>query len=142
MNNIHKQRLYYIGIAGIGLSLAIGLILYALKQNINVFLTPHQLATHPIPKDYHIRLGGVVKKGSVIRDKAGLGVHFVVTDFKRDIAVNYIGILPDLFREEKGVITEGTFNQQNIFIASQVLAKHDENYMPKNVYKAMREETK
>jgi cytochrome c-type biogenesis protein CcmE len=142
MNKIHKRRLYYVTLAAISLALATGLILYALKQNINVFLTPNQLTTAHLSTDYHFRLGGMVKKGSVIREKNGLGVEFIVTDYKRDITVQYIGILPDLFREGKGVIAEGSLNANSVFIATQVLAKHDENYMPKNVYKAMREGAK
>lgn len=139
MNKIHKRRLYFIGLFAIGLALSAGLILYALKQNINVFLTPGQLAATHIPPDYAIRLGGMVKKGSVIRDKAGLGVQFIVTDLKHEVRVHYAGILPDLFREGKGVVAEGNIDAQGILLANQVLAKHDENYMPKNVYKAMRE---
>jgi cytochrome c-type biogenesis protein CcmE len=139
MNKIHKRRLYYVCLIAVGVSLAAGLILYSLKQNINVFLTPKQLAATPIATDYHFRLGGMVKPGSIIRSKNSLGVQFVVTDFKQDLPVQYIGVLPDLFREGKGVIAEGSLNAQGIFIATQVLAKHDENYMPKNVYKALRE---
>lgn len=139
MNKIQKRRLYYVGIFAVGLTIAAGLILYALKQNINVFFTPSQVATAHVSSDYHLRLGGMVKKGSVVRDKEGLGVQFIVTDLKRDLPVRYVGILPDLFREGTGVIAEGSIDAKGVFIASQVLAKHDENYMPKNVYKAMRE---
>lgn len=137
MNYLHKRRLYYVGLFALGLAIAAGLILYALKQNINVFLTPGQLAEARLSPSYHFRLGGMVKNGSVKRDHDGLGVEFVVTDFKRDIAVRYNGILPDLFREGKGVIAEGSLDTKGQFIATQVLAKHDENYMPKNVYKAI-----
>lgn len=139
MNKIHKRRIYYVIFFTLSLAIAAGLILYALKQNINVFLTPNQLASTPMPLDYHFRLGGVVKKGSIVRDQQGLGVTFIVTDYKRDLAVRYVGVLPDLFREGKGVIVEGSLGANHIFNATQVLAKHDENYMPKNVYKAMRE---
>jgi cytochrome c-type biogenesis protein CcmE len=142
MNKIHKRRLYYVSLLTIGLAIAAGLVLYALKQNINVFLTPGQLANRHVSSDYHFRLGGMVKKGSVVREKAGLGVHFIVTDFTHEIAVQYEGILPDLFREGKGMVAEGNLNSQSVFIASQVLAKHDENYMPANVYKAMQEGAK
>ncbi len=141
MNKIHERRIYLIVAFLLGLVIAAGLILYALKQNINVFLTPNQITTS-LPADYHFRLGGMVKQGSVVRDKAGVGVNFIVTDFKKDLPVRYVGVLPDLFREGKGVIAEGAINAQGIFIATQVLAKHDENYMPKNVYKQIREETK
>lgn len=140
MNKIHKRRIYIIGLLAIGMMTATGLILYALKQNINVFLTPHQLSTQHIASDYHFRLGGMVKEGSVVREKESLGVQFTVTDFKKEIVVRYVGILPDLFREGKGVVAEGRIDNKGIFVADLVLAKHDENYMPKNVYKAMRNE--
>jgi len=139
MNKIHRRRLYYVGLLAMGLALAAGLILYALKQNLNVFLTPGQVTRSHLAADYHFRLGGMVKKQSVIRDKKGLGVNFIVTDFKQDVRVRYVGILPDLFREGKGVIAEGYLDSQGVFNATLVLAKHDENYMPKNVYKALRE---
>lgn len=139
MNNFHKKRLYYVSLFVISLGIAASLILYALKQNINVFLTPSQLAKTPVTANYHFRLGGMVKKGSVARDQQGLGVEFTVTDLKRDLRVRYIGVLPDLFREGTGVIAEGYITNQGWFMAQQVLAKHDENYIPNNVYKAMQE---
>lgn len=141
MNRIQKKRLIILSLFVIGLSIAISLILFALKQNINVFLTPSQLAQKHFSTDYQFRLGGMVKKQSVQHLPNSLAVNFMVTDFKRDLAVHYEGVLPDLFREGKGVIAEGYLNAQGIFIASTVLAKHDENYMPKNVYKALREQS-
>ncbi|MBX3708705.1 MAG: cytochrome c maturation protein CcmE [Gammaproteobacteria bacterium] len=131
MNKIHKRRIYYIGLLTLGLTIATSLILYALKQNINAFLTPDQITHAHFIADRHFRLGGMVKKGSLIHNKTGLGVEFIVTDFKHELKVRYVGILPDLFREGKGVIAEGNLNTQGIFVANQVLAKHDENYMPK-----------
>lgn len=133
MNKIQKRRLYFVSFFIIGLAIAASLIFYALRQNMNVFLTPDELATMQIRPDYHIRLGGMVKKQSVHHDKNGLGVEFTVTDFKRDIKVRYVGILPDLFRQGKGVVAEGTMNAQGVFVATQILAKHDENYMPKKI---------
>lgn len=141
MNKFHKRRLYYVALFAMGLGIASGLILYSLKQNINVFLTPNQLAGKHITSDYHFRLGGMVKLGSVIRENNNLGIHFIVTDLKKEIPVYYVGVLPDLFREGKGVIADGNLNAQGIFVATQILAKHDENYMPKNVYQAMREKS-
>ncbi|OGT58963.1 MAG: cytochrome c biogenesis protein CcmE [Gammaproteobacteria bacterium RIFCSPHIGHO2_12_FULL_42_10] len=132
MNRIHKHRLYYLIIAAISMTCAAGLILYALKKNINAFVTPSQLI-HLSSVDYHFNLGGVVKKGSVSHDREGLGMHFIVTDFKQTIPVYYEGILPDLFREGKGVIATGHMNEHGLFIAETVLAKHDENYTPKMV---------
>jgi cytochrome c-type biogenesis protein CcmE len=138
MNKIQKHRLTYVIFFIIGLALAAGLILYALRQNLNVFVTPSQLATQAIQRDYNMRLGGMVKKGSIKRDSKSLRVEFVVTDYKNEVTVHYTGILPDLFHEEKGMIAEGKMDANGVFLASLVLAKHDENYMPKNVYDAMR----
>lgn len=140
MNKIRQQRIIYLLLFIAGLALSMGLVLYALQQNINVFITPNQLMTTKITSNYHFRLGGVVKKDSLKRDKENLKINFIVTDFKNEVPVLYNGILPDLFREGKGVIVEGQMNQQGQFIATQVLAKHDENYMPKSVYEAMRKE--
>lgn len=142
MNKIHKRRLYLVIFFIIGLTTATALILFALKKNINVFLTPSQLANAHVTTDYHFRLGGVVKPGSVKHGKDNLIINFIVTDYKSEIPVQFNGVLPDLFREGKGVIAEGYINTKGTFIATQVLAKHDENYMPKNVYKALREEAK
>jgi len=132
MNKIQQRRLYMIGISAIGVALAAALILYALRQNINAFMTPSEMTSAQLTTDYHCRLGGLVKDKSVIREKQGLSVQFVVTDFKQDIPVHYQGILPDLFREGKGVIAEGTFNN-GVFTATQLLAKHDENYTPQKL---------
>lgn len=139
MNKIQKNRLVGVTIALIILGIAVALILYALKSNINVFVTPKQIASANIATDYHFRLGGLVKKNTVVHEKNSLAVDFIVTDTKKDIAVHYVGVLPDLFREGTGVIAEGSINKQGVFVATQVLAKHDENYMPKNVYKSIRE---
>jgi cytochrome c-type biogenesis protein CcmE len=141
MNKLQKRRLYYLLIFACAIALAATLILYALKQNINVFFTPTQLINAKLKSDYHLRLGGVVKEKSVKREKNSLGVHFIITDFKNETAVYYVGVLPDLFREGKGVIAEGYINSTGTFIATQVLAKHDENYMPKNVYRQLRKNT-
>lgn len=139
MNKLQTRRLYFVIICLLSLSIAAALILYALKQNLNVFYTPAQLASASLPSDASIRLGGLVKTGSIKRDQSGLGVTFTVTDFKKDLLVYYIGVLPDLFREGKGVVVEGKLNRSGLLLAQQVLAKHDENYMPKNVYRALRE---
>lgn len=139
MNKIQKRRLYYIICCGLALCAAAGLILFALKQNINVFVTPTQLVSGRYPADYHFRLGGLVKRGSVIRSKDNLNVTFIVTDLKHELLVHYDGILPDLFREGTGVVVEGVLDSNHSFIAARVLAKHDENYMPKEVYRALRE---
>ena len=138
MNKIHRQRLTYVLIFLMGISVAVGLILYALQQNINAFYLPAQLAAAKVKPGYHFRLGGMVKTGSLVREKNSLALHFIVTDYKQELRVNYVGVLPDLFREGKGVIAEGSLTSDGSFNATQVLAKHDENYMPKNVYQALR----
>jgi cytochrome c-type biogenesis protein CcmE len=140
MNRIHKKRLYGILFLALGLTLASGLILFALQQNINVFLTPKEITNAHLKENFHFRLGGMVKKHSLQHVPNSLEVSFVVTDFTQDITVHYHGILPDLFREGKGMIAEGRLDQQGIFIADQVLAKHDENYVPKSVYRRMQEQ--
>lgn len=133
MNNLHKRRLYIILFSALGVAVAAALILYALRQNINAFMTPTEIAAAHLASDYHCRLGGLVKKGSLIREKQGLGVQFVVTDMQHDITVRYNGILPDLFREGKGMIGEGTIDTNGVFVATQILAKHDENYTPRKL---------
>ena len=138
MNKIHKRRLTYVLIFLTGITLAASLIFFALRQNLNVFVTPSDLAARSLNTKINLRLGGMVKKASVKRDSHSLQVDFIVTDFKKDIPVRYTGVLPDLFHEDKGVIAEGKMNANGVFISSQVLAKHDENYMPKQVYEALR----
>lgn len=138
MNKTHKRRLWILSFFAIGTVIVCSLILYALKQNINVFLTPTELTSQKVGP-YPVRLGGMVKKDSVVRENQGLGVSFIVTDYNSEIMVHYIGVLPDLFREGKGVITEGRLNTNHTFIATRVLAKHDENYMPKKITNALPE---
>lgn len=140
MNKFQQKRLYLVTALVLGIAIAATFIFYALKQNMNVFLTPKQIASANLPAHYHFRLGGMVKNHTVVRDKNSLNVTFVVTDLKQDLTVQYVGVLPDLFREGKGVIAEGNINDQGVFVATQILAKHDENYMPKNVYQSIREE--
>lgn len=142
MNNIQKRRLYLFIWCALGVILAAAMILYALRQNINVFLTPSQVHVSQLKTNYHFRLGGVVKPRSVYHDKNNLDIHFIVTDFKNEILVRYNGILPDLFHDGKGVIAEGYVDEHGIFIASSVLAKHDETYSPIKVSKLSAEKTK
>lgn len=139
MNKILKRRLITVSFFLIGLALAAGLIIYAIRKNLNVFVTPSQIISQHIDKDYHLRLGGMVKKDSIKREPGSLRIAFVVTDLKHDVPVRYEGVLPDLFKEEKGMLAEGKLNAQGVFIATRVLAKHDENYMPKKVYDSMRQ---
>lgn len=132
-----QRRLSMIGGAGAVLAVAAGLILYALNDEIVFFQSPSDVAEHTIPHGQRIRLGGLVKDGSI--DRQGETVRFVVTDGAADLAATYTGILPDLFREGQGVVAEGSVGDDGIFHADTVLAKHDENYMPKEVVEALKE---
>lgn len=116
----------------LGLALVISLVLYALRQNINLFFTPTQLLTQQSMPTTRVRIGGLVREGSVFRnsDEDALTVRFVVTDLEHDIAVQYTGVLPDLFREGQGVVALGKLGVDQIFRAEQILAKHDEKYKP------------
>jgi cytochrome c-type biogenesis protein CcmE len=118
-------------------TMASGLVLYALRQNISLFYTPSQIVAGQAPFHHAIRVGGMVEKGSIIRDAKGLGVQFKITDFDKTITVTYQGILPDLFREGQGIVAEGQITDNFYFRASQVLAKHDANYMPPEVKAAL-----
>lgn len=133
MNKKRKQKLIAIIIFIAVIATAIGLILYALKQNINLFYTPTELSSATISNNQYFRIGGYVKKHSVHFDKNGTAVEFVVTDFSHDIAVQYTGLLPNLFREGQGVVVTGQLQNKNLFVANEVLAKHDEKYLPKSI---------
>lgn len=133
----HKRLfLMMLGLATFGL--AAWLVLSALQRNLVFFFTPSQVFAGEAPRDSHFRIGGMVEPGSVRRQPDGLTVNFVVTDMAQRMPVTYRGILPDLFREEKGVVAQGRLNRDGLFIASQVLAKHDENYMPPEAAEALR----
>jgi cytochrome c-type biogenesis protein CcmE len=112
------------------LATAIALVLNAFQSNLVFFFSPSQIAANEAPVDTTFRLGGMVEKGSIKRLPDGVTVRFVVTDTAKTIAVQYMGILPDLFREGKGVVAQGKLDADGIFRAQEVLAKHDENYMP------------
>jgi cytochrome c-type biogenesis protein CcmE len=115
----------------------VGLGLTALQQNINLFYTPTQIANGEAPQGARIRAGGLVKEGSLTRSEDSLTVDFVVTDGDADTGIQYRGILPDLFREGQGIVALGRLNENGVLIADEVLAKHDENYMPPEVSSAL-----
>jgi cytochrome c-type biogenesis protein CcmE len=126
------------GVAVVGIAAA--LVLNALNSNIALYVTPSDVAAGKAPKDQAFRIGGMVRDGSLKRDN--LTVHFVVTDMVKDIPVSYTGILPDLFKEGKGAVVQGRLDPGGNFIASEVLAKHDENYMPPQAKHALDEAQK
>jgi len=129
MSKLHKKRIFLVFILLINLGLATALVLFALKQNINLFYTPTELTQKNISNDATIRVGGMVKKGSIFRGE-NLDIQFTITDFHKEILVSYTGILPDLFAEGQGVVILGKIQKNGCFQAHEVLAKHDENYMP------------
>ncbi|MSR11362.1 MAG: cytochrome c maturation protein CcmE [Gammaproteobacteria bacterium] len=132
-----KKRLAIIAFIALSMSAAAGLTMFALSQNINMFYSPTQIANGEVANDLHFRIGGMVKAGSVEKSQDSLKVNFVTTDFVNDVPIQYEGILPDLFREGQGVVAEGALSAQGIFVATKVLAKHDENYMSPEVKAAM-----
>ena len=132
-----QRRAVLIVLSVCGLSLAVLLVTVALRDTIIFFLTPREVVEMAIPAGKRIRLGGLVAEGSLKRG-AGMQVEFAITDKVKTIPVSYTGILPDLFREGQGVVAEGKLNGAGHFIADTVLAKHDENYMPPEVAKALK----
>ena len=138
MHPLRKRRLLLIIFMLLGIGLAAGFALYALQQNINLFFTPSQVLAGEAPKNQRFRLGGMVQAGTVHRDPKSLQVSFAVSDMKKEMTVQYSGILPDLFREGQGVVMDGQLNSQGVFVAQEVLAKHDENYMPPQLEKALK----
>ena len=126
-------------VSGLGaLGVAAALVLNAFQSNLVFFLTPTQVASNEAPRDRAFRIGGLVEAGSVVREKDALTVRFKVTDTAQTIPVVYSGILPDLFREGKGVVAQGRLQPDGTFRASEVLAKHDENYMPPEAAEALK----
>lgn len=124
------KRLILVSAALTTLGLATWLVLSAFEKNLVFFFTPTQILSGEAPRNRHFRLGGMVEKNSLQRQADGVTVNFIVTDTVKSVPVRYRGILPDLFKEGKGVVAEGKLGDDQVFSADQVLAKHDENYMP------------
>ncbi len=123
------------GLSALGIASA--LVLNAFSSNLVFFFSPSQIAANEAPRDRSFRIGGLVEDGSLKRSTQGLSVSFVVTDLAKKVPVVYTGLLPDLFREGKGVVAQGRLGHDGIFRADQVLAKHDENYMPPEAAEAL-----
>lgn len=136
MTRRHK-RFAMIGVALVAVGLAAALVLNAFKSNLVFFFTPTQVANGEAPKGRSFRIGGMVETGSLTREGDGLTVHFIVTDLAKRVPVTFKGILPDLFKEGKGAVAQGQLLADGTFVASEVLAKHDENYMPPEVADAL-----
>ena len=131
-----KRRLYIVCLGLLCLGVATSLVLTAFEDSIVFFYSPTDIAEKGLEADRYVRIGGLVEEGSVERHP-GNRIEFVVTDFSNRIPVTYSGILPDLFREGQGVVAEGKLDGEQIFVAQEILAKHDENYMPKEVAEAL-----
>ena len=134
-----QKRFVFIAVGVVAVSMAVGLVLYALRGNVNLYFTPTQVFNNEAPHGRTFRIGGLVEEGSIKREKDGLTVNFVITDTHRSIPVVYKGILPDLFKEGKGVVAQGRVEADGLMRAEEVLAKHDENYMPPEAADAMKQ---
>jgi cytochrome c-type biogenesis protein CcmE len=134
-----QKRLLALACGLVALGVASALVLNAFQSNMVFFFSPTQVAAQQAPKDSSFRVGGLVQVGSVVREPQGLSMRFVVTDTAHTVAVQYTGLLPDLFSEGKGVVAQGRLGTDGIFRADQVLAKHDENYMPPEAAQALKD---
>ena len=138
LNAKRKRRLMMVGLLVAGVGIAAALALSAFRENILYFYSPTEVISGEAPVGHKFRLGGLVVEGSVEREADGLTVHFGLTDTAKVIPVAYSGILPDLFREGQGIVAHGRLNEEGVFVADEVLAKHDENYMPPEVADALK----
>lgn len=138
MHPVRKQRLQILVFILVVISVAVGLLLYALKDNINLFYPPAEIAAGKAEVGQSIRAGGMVKIGSIQRSTESLEMNFVITDYEAELTVYYTGILPDLFAENSGVVVAGSLREDGTFLATEVLAKHDEEYMPPEVAETLK----
>jgi len=134
-----RRRLYWVLAILAGVSLAGLLALRAFEQNVMFYFDPSKIAAGEVHTGQRFRLGGMVEKGSVVRTPGSLDVRFVVTDFRHSVAVHYDKVLPDLFREGAGVVAHGRLDEHGTFMADEVLAKHDEKYMPPEVARSLQQ---
>ena len=140
MNSKRQTRAVMIAGLILFLGLAAGFALKAFNENLMYFFSTSDVANGKAPQNRPFRIGGLVVKGSVVRDKQNLTVSFTLTDYQKQVSVQYTGILPDLFREGQGIVANGTLSENGTFMADEVLAKHDENYMPPEVAQSMQSE--
>jgi cytochrome c-type biogenesis protein CcmE len=137
MHPVRKQRLYLVLFVALFSSVAIGLVMYALRGNINLFYPPAAVAAGEAPIGQAIRVGGMVVEDSLQRADDSLAVSFQLTDYEASVPVVYVGILPDLFDEGQGAVASGMLDEEGVLQATEILAKHDENYMPPEVADAL-----
>lgn len=138
MHPVRRRRLGYVALIVLGVAIAVAIALAAFRQNLMFFYSPSEVAAGEAPLDRSFRVGGLVAADSVQHSDDGLDVRFTVTDRRHKLDVAYTGILPDLFREGQGVIAQGRISEDGHFVAEEVLAKHDENYMPPEVHDALK----
>jgi cytochrome c-type biogenesis protein CcmE len=131
--------MWLVGGIVVGVSVAVAFAMQAFRLNVEGFFNPSQVAAREAPVDRRFKLGGMVEKGSVRRTPGSLEVRFVVTDFAQTVPVVYSGVLPDLFRDGQGVVANGRLGPDGTFVAEEVLAKHDENYMPPEVARSLKQ---
>ena len=139
MTPTRKKRLMAIILILLGVGIASALILTAFEENILFYKSPSEIMSGDYPKARIFRVGGMVKKGSIVKSSTSLEVEFLVTDYAKDIKVKYTGLLPDLFRDDQGTIAIGQLDKDGVFQAEEILAKHDENYMPPEVAASLKE---
>lgn len=137
MTPARKKRLFLIVFLVTGVTLAAGFAMYAFNQNLMFYFSPTDVKQGKAPVDKLFRMGGMVVDGTFKKEPGNLKVHFDITDYEKTVTVQYEGILPDLFREGQGIISRGKLNSDGVFIAEEVLAKHDENYMPPEVAESL-----
>ncbi|MBY0512029.1 MAG: cytochrome c maturation protein CcmE [Rhodospirillaceae bacterium] len=131
-----RRRLYFVMLALLGLGAGTALVLTAFQDNIVFFFSPTEIASQQLTPERRIRVGGLVEQGSVVKN--GENVTFAITDMNKSLKIQYQGLLPDLFREGQGIVAEGRMGTDGVFTAHEVLAKHDENYMPREVADALK----
>ncbi len=134
-----RKRLVLVGGVLLGVGVATLFATQAFRENLSYFYDPTKVASGEAPRGRAIRVGGMVTKGSVQRKPGSLEVRFIVTDFQNDVTISYTGVLPDLFREGQGVIAHGRLEPDGVFVADEVLAKHDEKYMPPEVKQSLKQ---
>ena len=138
MHPARKQKLMIVMFILLGSMVTVGLILVAFNEGLNVFFTPTEVAEGKVEAGQNFRIGGMVKMGSVVKEGLeGTDIEFIATDTNKDVSVRYTGVLPDLFREGQGVVADGYLDENGVFQATQILAKHDENYMSAEVKSAL-----
>lgn len=138
MKPARKKRLFFIIFLITGVTVAAGFAMYAFNQNLMFYFSPTDVKQGKAPVDKLFRMGGMVVEGTFKKEAKTLKVHFDLTDYEKTVSVEYEGILPDLFREGQGIISRGKLNAQGVFMAEEVLAKHDENYMPPEVAESLK----